>query len=358
MTRRKWFAMGDPQAPFERVLEVLRAHDLLDDADRLRADRGLVSMGDHFDFPPREGQTLAQASQDGTTTLSWLAAHPPEQVVILFGNHDAARVMELAWETDASFAEARRMAREAPDSFHEAFPRIPTPAIAERDYSCFAEHQRRAVQRLLVEKRLQLGVVGLRGGMPMLLTHAGVTEREVELLGVGTDPAKLASALARHLGQAVEHVRASWQRGDLRALDLRPLHEAGTTGVEGGGLLYHRASLRGEADWRPGPAPRRYHPTRLPRGLVQVCGHTGHHKSLEELDGALLSEDAKARKRGGLRTLAVGASGVRYHGSVVPAERGEATMYLVDPEMARLPVSEIPLFELDEVIVPSEEAAT
>jgi len=305
--------MGDPQAPFERVLEVLRAHDLLDDADRLRADRGLVSMGDHFDFPPREGQTLAQASQDGTNTLSWLAAHPPGQVVILFGNHDAARVMELAWETDASFAEARRMAREAPGAFHEAFPRIPTPAIAER---------------------------------------------EVELLGVGTEPSKLASALARHLGQAVERVRASWERGELRALDLRPLHEAGTTGVEGGGLLYHRASLRGEADWRPGPAPRRYHPTRLPRGLVQVCGHTGHHKSLEELDGALLSEDAKARKRGGLRTLAVGASGVRYHGSVVPAERGEATMYLVDPEMARLPVSEIPLFELDEVIVPSEEAAT
>ena len=90
------------------------------------------------------------------------------------------------------------------------------------------------------------------------------------------------------------------------------LHEAGTTGVEGGGLLYHRASLRGEGDWRPGPAPRRFHPSALPRGLVQVCGHTGHHNSLEELDGALFAEDSRWRERGGLRTLAVGAPGVRY----------------------------------------------
>ena len=48
--------------------------------------------------------------RDGSNVLRWLAEHPPDQVVILMGNHDAARVMELAFESDESFAGARALA--------------------------------------------------------------------------------------------------------------------------------------------------------------------------------------------------------------------------------------------------------
>lgn len=361
MSKRRWFAMGDPQAPFERFLGILREHGLLDETDgtrRLRPDVGLVSMGDHFDFPFEDhDRSLEQASQDGTDILRWLAAHPREQVVILLGNHDAARVMELAWESDASFREARRVAKEeTPARFHELFPRIPKPEVALRDYSSFAAHQRALVQRLLLAGRMQLAAVAHREGTPMLLTHAGVTGREVELLGVRPVADELAAALARHLESAVDRVRPAWEKGEPVALDLSPLHAAGTTGLEGGGLLYHRASVMGEEAGGPAPvAPRRFHPSALPRGLVQVCGHTGHHKSRKEL---ALAEDRTMQGRGGLRTLAVGPSGHRYERSVVPARPEEATMYLVDIEMSQREVTALPLFEVDELIVPPSGGAS
>ena len=47
MTRT--FVMGDPQAPFAKVLEVLDHHHALDD-DKLASDVVLVSIGDHFDY--------------------------------------------------------------------------------------------------------------------------------------------------------------------------------------------------------------------------------------------------------------------------------------------------------------------
>lgn len=73
MTRlgtRRWFAMGDPQTTFDKVLGILEGHGLLGEGRRLRDDVGLVSIGDHFDFDQRHtGTTLADAGRDGTKIL-------------------------------------------------------------------------------------------------------------------------------------------------------------------------------------------------------------------------------------------------------------------------------------------------
>lgn len=344
MSSRRWFAIGDPQTTFERFAGILRQHGLLDGAGRLRPDVGLVSMGDHFDFDyEKNGRTLEQAGQDGLRILEWLAEHPPEQIMILMGNHDAARVMELAFESDASFAEARRLAAGAVEAFFRAVPHIPTPGSTLRDYAVFTVAQRELVQRLLREGRMRLAVVGYRDGRPMLMTHAGVTTRQLELLGIATDARSIADVLGRRLEEALARVAPTWARGEHAALDLRPLHTAGTSGKEGSGLLYHRVSRKAD------DTGRRFHPASLPRGLVQVWGHTGHHKCKEELEEAWLADDAKALARGGLRTLTVSDAGVRYMAHVEPPEDGAATVYLIDIEMSRPEVTDLPLLALDAV---------
>jgi hypothetical protein len=96
---RRHVAVGDPQASFETYLRVLDRHDLLGEDGRLRPDVALLSAGDHFDY---EGD-LATVQEDGHRLLGWLAGHPARQVVILAGNHDLCRVVELAGVTDDRF---------------------------------------------------------------------------------------------------------------------------------------------------------------------------------------------------------------------------------------------------------------
>src|SRR5580692_7043635 len=90
MTRT--FVMGDPQAPFAKVLDVLDRHGALV-GKHLADDVTLVSIGDHFDYDHKDPAT---AGREGLALLHWLADHDRDRVHILFGNHDAARVMELA----------------------------------------------------------------------------------------------------------------------------------------------------------------------------------------------------------------------------------------------------------------------
>src|SRR5438045_1548273 len=89
---RRRVAVGDPQAPAERFFGALAAHRLLDGDGWLSADVHLIAMGDYFDYRVAERE---RARVEGVLILSWLAAHPREQVEILLGNHDAARVMEF-----------------------------------------------------------------------------------------------------------------------------------------------------------------------------------------------------------------------------------------------------------------------
>lgn len=352
MTTRRWFAVGDPQTRFEKFLAVLRSNGVLDARDRVRGEVGLVSVGDHFDFYAPE-RPLADVSRDGTNILRWLADHPAEQVVILMGNHDSARVQELAFETDESYARARELAARCErDTFaerelHAQFPRIPTSETVRKDYKSFAEHQRALVQELLLAGRMRLACVGRRGDHDVLVTHAGVIDDEVRELG-GGGARELASALNRRLDEAVARVRESWTRREYAALDLRPLHHAGETGREGGGLLYHRPSGKGVETDNP-VAARRFHPERLPRGLVQACGHTGHHKCRDQDLVNWLGPIARKTKRGGLRTLSAGTHSISYEQGIDAPHADAATLYMIDIEM-NVPQDAYPLLSLDDVI--------
>lgn len=350
--RERWWVMGDPQGSLRRVLGALGDAGLLGADGRLRQEVGLVSMGDHFDFKLEDGMTVADAARQGEALLSWLASHPPDQVVLLGGNHDFARVMELAGVSDADWAEARaigiraeELAKQSPvlaalvAEFHVRFPDIPTPDVARRDWQAFTVSQRALLKALLLHGRLRLAAVGrLPGsGQEVLLTHAGVTVRELGLLGLPerAGAVQVAEALERLLAEAVARVAPSWLAGGAEPLSLHPVNVTGRTRQEGGGLLHHRASLRTaevDPDWcfRP-ESPRRFEPHALPRGLVQAAGHVSHRRCVKGL-GHLVDDAARAAARATVRTLSVSGPGEgSYRVGLHPPVAGAATLYLVDP---------------------------
>ncbi len=353
-------AIGDPQASAARFFEVLAAHGLLGDDGRLAPDAGLVSMGDHFDIDVAD---RARGQADGVQILAWLAAHAPTQVTILFGNHDAARVMELATVDDARFAEAAAAGRAIDDlpradrapataAFRARFPELATPGYAARDYNAFTVAQRALVQALLLRGRFALATTARVRGRRALLTHAGVTHDQLALLGGAPAPEALAAALDRRLADAVAAVADDWAAARPRALSLAPLHVAGADGQEGGGLLYHRPADpdRPGADpaWERGPrGARRFDPRRLPRGLAQVVGHTGHSKAAHEL-ARWCGPEVDARP-GGVRTLRVTPDDqVSYRRGVHLGDPGDAILVMVDPEMRRAPTAAaVELLELE-----------
>lgn len=334
--------VGDPQTSLPRFLSILDAHGLLGMDGHLADDVVLISIGDHFDYGAHDG---TDPRKDGHAILRWLAEHDPRQALILLGNHDVARVQELIGLTDARFTRARKLARELgeleggepiayarryAEEFGPEFPDIPTPALAARDYSAWTEAQRDLVIELLLAGRFRLGISAvLADGRPALITHAGVTAREVALLGVEAAPGPLARALDAHLARAVAARRDDWTAGRLIPLGLGPLHFAGSQPEEGGGLLYHRPANTERDDERP---RRRYHPRDLPRGLVQVAGHTTHKKAKLELQ-PWVSDAAAALASGGLRTLVADGDHIRYDAGIQAVGGAVAVLHLVDAEM-------------------------
>lgn len=372
---RRTVAMGDPQARAAKVFAVLDHHGLLGDDGRLRDDVQLISIGDHFDFGSRSGGTLDDARADGPRLLRWLCAHPPEQVAVLLGNHDVARVMELAGADDARFDDAAALADDllagkdadpagfaarVEGEYAAAFPELPAPNVVHRDFSSFTEAQRALVQRELLAGRLRLAASArLPDGEALLLTHAGITERELAMLGIPDErePRHIAAALEAHLHDAVEAVRGPWTRGETAALSLAPLHVPCATGddglgalPEGGGMLYHRPTDpdRPGADrsWeREQVRPRRYHPRSLPAGLTQAAGHTGHPKCVAEL--ARWRDPAMPETLSGRRTLRVHDDDISYQLGIVAPAPGDAVLYMIDPSMHRAPdPSQVDLLEL------------
>ncbi|MFO0577643.1 MAG: transcriptional regulator [Polyangia bacterium] len=382
------FVMGDPQAPFAKVMAVLGRHGALGPDGRLAPGVQLVSIGDHFDYDPED---VAGSGQEGLRTLRWLASHDPEQAHLLLGNHDAARVMELAGISDERFAQARRLARSIEETRHAvgreaaerreraeflpAFPEVPTYGLAARDYASFTSEQRALVAELLLRGRFHLALHGrLPDGREVLLSHAGVTPRELRLLHINSrpgagphrdeahTPVAIARALNDYLHRAVRHRRDDWEAGRHTPLVLEPLHVPGRAGHEAGGLLYHRPACpeRPGADpsWELAPErPRRWDPRELPAGLTQVVGHTGHHKCLLELGDEWPTPAARARPRGGIRTLRADGSRVIYDLGVLPVavtgtETGPAPaprseVIFVDGEMHRVSPDEFALLELE-----------
>jgi hypothetical protein len=115
-------------------------------------------------------------------------------------------------------------------------------------------------------------------------------------------------------------------------------------------LLVHRPAAReregADAAWEFDPArPRRFEPSELPRGLIQIAGHTGHAKCLRELAPAWISPAAKARAYGGIRTLRRDERGVRYELGVL-SPGGVADLILVDGELRSVAASDYELLEL------------
>lgn len=360
------FVIGDPQAPFAKVLEVLDRHGALAPGkDRLADGVVLVSIGDHFDY---DLEHPAEAAAEGLRTLRWLASHDPAQVVLLLGNHDAARVMELAHLDDETFQTARAMGREidhvaktaggkaAKDrerAFRATYPTLPSSGVIGRDYASFTTEQRALVIELLLAGRFSLArTCTLADGRPALLTHAGVTNRELEMLGVGyaSEPTLIADALAQFFTDAIDRVRPAWEAGETAALSLAPLHVTGSDGEEGGGLLYHRptnpASSKIDMRWAASSdRPRRFDPRELPSGVTQIVGHTGHAKCTFEL-AAWATDAARARKRGGIRTLRVTDKTVVYDLEVLPPAHGATDMIFIDGELRRLPANEVALLRV------------
>lgn len=361
------FAIGDPQAPFAKVLEVLDRHHALA-GDRLAPDVTLVSIGDHFDYDLRDPRT---AGEEGLKILRWLASHDAAQVRLLLGNHDVSRVMELATISDEEFERARILAMAIDETeradgkgaarertikeYEPAFPTLPPPGVIGRDYASFSSEQRTLVMELLLAGRFHLATTGtMSDGRHALITHAGVTLRELEMLGVtAVTPSVVAAALEAHLAAAIERVRTDWQRGELAPLSLAPLHVTGSHGEEGGGLLYHRPSNpdRAGADpaWALAPGrPRRFDPRTLPLDLTQIVGHSGHAKCMHEL-GDWVAPAARARKHGGIRTLRFTATDVTYDLGIAPPADGVADLILVDGEIRRVDSRDVALLPLSRV---------
>jgi hypothetical protein len=139
-------------------------------------------------------------------------------------------------------------------------------------------------------------------------------------------------------------------------MSLEPLHFAGGAGEEGGGLLYHRPSNPTSGSTFHATRPRRFDPRTLPRGLAQIAGHSGHAKCIAEL-GTWVTDAARARAHGGIRTLRVlgkgeGEDQVVYDLGVAPPDvvAGAASLVLVDGELRRVPAEEVALLSLGDVV--------
>lgn len=354
----RWYAVGDPQTDLPTLLATFRHHDLLE-GDRLRDDIGLVSMGDHFDYgKPGEGEHLDFAKK-GLAVLEWFASHPREQVRMLVGNHDLARVQELASFSDKDFAEARALALAGQDDeLRRRFPDVPAIGVLRKDFSNFSTSQRTRIQQLLAGGRLECALVGKVQGRECLLSHTGITRRERELLELDEDVSlvELVTELREWFAGRVFQAATAWQRGENVPLDLTPLHLAGVAGQEAGGWLAARPANPGrpkiedpEWEWNPN-RPRRFDPHDLLRGVLQVVGHTGNEALRRELVPWL---DAELGEIHQIHSLELGPDGPRYRKGF--DVRAETAMIFTDAKIADakglvelLRLDEAPLADLDE----------
>ncbi len=340
-TFRRHLAIGDPQGPFETLLAVLEAHGALGDDGQLVPQVQLVSMGDHFDWGTPSQRP--KATTDGLRTLAWLANHPPEQVVLLLGNHDLARVCELWGFDDQGYQAARAEADAAyragrVDAALEAqlrsrYPTIATAEVLARDCSTFSVEQQTTVAELLRSGRFQLAHE--HGGL--LLVHTGLTQGDFAAVGVPhTSAPQAAAGLNAFLARCV----ARWERA---AFDLHPLYRPGSAkDGEARGVLAHRPADPAHADAAgfAGPVRRRYDPRELPDGFPQAIGHIRDGKCRELMPSWC---DAGPGKDGPLRSLVVSGPDVRYQLGCAPGAR----LYFLDGGLGHASPQAYELFDLD-----------
>jgi len=323
-------ALGDPQAPLVQVLAILDHYGLLGEEGWLATDVQLVSLGDHFDWGNRRER--AQATEQGLQLLAWLAAHPPDQVILLLGNHDLGRVGELAGFNEAHFTQAQREAAalyptassEQSKDYLNRYPAFPSVEVPARDLACFSIAQRQLVKDLLLTGRFQAAFAADRD---LLLCHAGFTQAYV---APAPDAPTLAAAVNAILAAAVE----VW--GGVGPLSIPGLHQPGSAAFgEGGGVFYHRPTHPSQ-----GGGARRFDPRTIPLGLTQVVGHT-QDKKCRQLLGPWAKGDTPP---GALRHLWTDGTTVVYqagvpqqynphHGQLIFAD---GAMAHVDPSVYQL----------------------
>jgi hypothetical protein len=301
-------------------------------------------MGDHFDWGG--ASEAVQAGEDGLALLVWLASHSPDQVHLLLGNHDLARVGELAGFDDATFAAARALAAKVYASSDEAgertllaqFPALPTAEVAARDFACFTVAQRELVASLLRSRRFRLAFAP---GPKVLLTHAGVTSRDLGLSVADAADAD-ANTLAGMLNDRLDASVAGWAGGPL---SIPGLHEPGSAARgEGGGILYHRPTSDPVIPaCASSSSNRRFDPRDLPRGITQVIGHIADEKCRALMPA--WSQGAPAN--GALRTLVTDGDRVAYATGVLPFGPGEARVLFTDGAMRRAAAGTYEVLDLD-----------
>ncbi|WP_338863188.1 metallophosphoesterase [Myxococcus stipitatus] len=345
--RRRRLVLGDPQAPFDKVLRILEHQGLLGEDGWLKPDVQLVSVGDHFDWgPPSERDA---ASRSALELVAWFAAHPADQVLLLLGNHDLARVGEMAGFDDARFAMAQAEADrvyqhgvtdEAGErAFLERWPQVPTAELVARDFGNFRQVQRDWVEHLLRVRRFRAAYAA---GPALLVLHAGVTDEDLAVTGLARERSADAHAVAQALNSAVDEQVAGWRGGRL---EIPGLHQPGDAAHgEGTGIFYHRPSVKPEDAERTRRTPRRrFDPRRLPAGLTQVLGHT-RDKRIRELMGVT----SGSARDGVVRHLVTDGARVECaHGAPPPTSAAEAVLVFVDGGMSHCPVEDYELFDLD-----------
>jgi hypothetical protein len=306
-------------------------------------------MGDHFDWGHERDRE--EAAADGIRLLSWLAAHPSDQVVMIAGNHDLARVGELVGFDDATFAAAQAAAdsaycggspdRELESKFLVRYPHVPTAEVIARDFASFRVVQRERVAGLLHSRRFRLAHAAQSD---MLLCHAGVTRDDLVSLGLSAAEQADARAIAAALNSALDRAVGEWQQGPFA---IPGLHLPGhATAGEGRGILYHRPGdpSREDPALYEGPPRRRFDPRHLPIGLTQAIGHIRDGKCRTLLGG--WADDA-ALKDGALRHLRTDGSRVTYrHGMPDGAAPAASTMVFLDGGMWHAETSAYELLDL------------
>lgn len=345
--RPRRFAIGDAQASFQRLREILAHNDLIGVGGNLDEDVFLVAIGDYFDYGSADDRH--EAAESGLESLKWLASHSPEQVVLVAGNHDLGRVGELADFSDSEFAKAHALAKDAyrggdTDASLESellalFPALPSAELAARDFSAFSELQRDLVVSLLRQRRLCIAhPIGAT-----LFCHAGITTHYLTSLGL--DHGASASTIAEELNRRLYDAFDAWTSGPLV---IPSIHTPGNSARgEGVGMLYHRPANPNEGVNRGydhgKTMTRRYDARDIPAGLTQVVGHIGDKKCRQLLGGDWT--DAKATPAGAIRNMVVHGQNVTY-GPGLPQSAGpqDGVMIFIDGGMSRTKISDYELY--------------
>lgn len=320
--RTRRIAIGDPQAPLSTFLEILDRNDLLADDGRLHPEVFLVSMGDHFDWGPASER--AAGAESAVRLVSWLAAHAADQVLLMTGNHDLARLGELAGYDDARFAEAHAEAlalRDIPMSdpgrrarrraFLDRHTALPSVGVAARDWSQFEARQRTLLGALLKAGRFR---AAWAAAPDLLLVHGAITPDDLAMLDVPATAHADAAAIAAAVGKLFDAAIEAWSRDERSALDLEPLYRLGAAERgESRGIFVQRPAdpEQGDPGLFVGPPRRRFDPRSLAPGLAQVTGHIRDQKCRDLMPRWAAPAGAGAPE-GPLRHLSTDGHEVRY----------------------------------------------